>query len=205
MGALLGSVVLANACGGPAYTYVKNPDSNAFFRVPHGWTLFSEDEVLDSQVQDLSPQGAEATRAAVWIAAFDGDPNASLGHVLQANSRYPEGFAQTRPLSDQERDSFSLSSIRNALFPLDQLTATGSEQVEMLSSEHLVQKDGFRGLHLVFNIRRGSDFLTVNQTGLIDSATEKLYLFVIGCEAHCYIRHQKLIDQIVSSWTVKER
>ena len=55
------------------------------------------------------------------------------------------------------------------------------------------------------NVKRDDVFLTINQTGLVDPSTRMLYLFVIGCEAHCYLAHQRTIDQIVKSWTVKER
>jgi hypothetical protein len=41
--------------------------------------------------------------------------------------------------------------------------------------------------------------------GLVDPATSTLYLFAIGCEAKCYLDHQGDIDEVASSWTVKEK
>jgi hypothetical protein len=197
--------LLAASCAGSGYRYVKDSSSTAIFKLPQAWRVFDEDQILTSTDIVASPQAKEAFAAATWMVAFDADPSPSLDHLfIFANAADdPNGFAQVRPLGVEERDAFSLATIRNALFDVD--GTQGGVQAELLSSEDLILDDGYHGLHVVFNVQDGDTFLTVNQVGLIDPATSTLYLFAIGCEAKCYLDHQGDIDEIAKSWTVKEK
>ena len=219
---VLASAILLAGCSS-GYTYVTNSKTNTYFKIPDQWRLYSENEIFASQIQGLSPQSEAATRQAVWMVAFDSDPHPSLDHLFQLSTRcdavkvpsteqlpvgcYPEGFAQVLPLSESKRDNLSLSSMRNAIFQVDALAASDPTAVELLRQDDIVLGHGFHGSRNVMNIRLPNQefFLTVDQTTLVDPATRMLYLFIIGCEAHCYLAHQKTIDQIVKSWTVKER
>jgi hypothetical protein len=217
--AVIAAVLLAGCTSG--YTYVTNNKTKTYFKIPDQWRLFDENEIFASQIQGLSPQTEAAARQALWMVAFDSDPHPSLDHLFQLSTRcdlvrptsgsalpvgcYPEGFAQVRPLSDAQRDSLSLGSLRNAIFPIDELMTQDPQSVEVLTQKDIVLPTGFHGSQYVMNVKRDDVFLTINQTALVDPATRMLYLFAIGCEAHCYLEHQKTIDQIVQSWTVKER
>jgi hypothetical protein len=203
------------------YQYVTNSKTKTYFKIPDQWRLYSENEIFASQIQGLSPQSEEATKAALWMVAFDADPHPSLEHLFQLTTRcdlvkatpgaalpvgcYPEGFAQVRPLSGSQRDGLSLAGLRNSIFPVDDLVTQDPMAVEILRQEDIVLGSGFHGSRYVMNVKRDSAYLTVDQTALVDPATRMLYLFVVGCEAHCYLDHQQTINQIVKSWTVKER
>ena len=195
------SLLLA-ACSGSGYAYVKDTDSSAFFKIPSRWALYDEKQILGSSLVSLSPQSQQAVAQAEWMVAFDANGTPSLNDVLSPSATAPTGFAQVRPLGPSERDTFSLSTIRNALFDVD--GTTSGTPAELLSSTDVVLPGGFHGLHLEYNVPEGSRFLTINQVGLVDPQTSTLYLFAIGCEANCYIDNQTTIDQIASSWTVKE-
>jgi hypothetical protein len=188
-----------------SYTYVKNSDVKTYFKVPNDWAIFEEDDIFRSQITGLSPQGEAAAKASIWMVAFDAAPRASLNHFFSGGSPYPTGFAQVRQLGQEQRDSVSLASIRNSLFPLNQLQVQDPTSVEFLQSEDLVLDGGIHGNRIIFNVRLGDTFYTANQTGLVNPQTSLLYLFVIGCEARCYLNHKRTIDEIVASWTVKER
>jgi hypothetical protein len=213
------AILLAGCTSG--YTYVTNSKTKTFFKIPDQWRLYSENEIFASQIQGLSPQSEAAAKQALWMVAFDADPHPSLDHLFQLTTRcdavkatspqklpvgcYPEGFAQVRPLSDNQRDGLSLATLRNEIFPVDQLMTADPSSVEVLRQDDIVLGSGFHGSRYVMNVKRDDVFLTLDQTALVDPATKMLYLFAIGCEAHCYLAHQKTIDQIVQSWTVKER
>jgi hypothetical protein len=188
-----------------SYTYVKNSDVKTYFKVPNEWAIFEEGEIFRSQITGLSPQGEAAAKASVWMVAFDAAPKASLNHFFSGSSPYPTGFAQVRQLGQEQRDSVSLATIRNSVFPLNQLQVQDPTSVEFLQSEDLVLDGGIHGNRIIFNVRLGDTFYTANQTGLVNPQTSLLYLFVIGCEARCYLNHKRTIDEIVASWTVKER
>ncbi len=200
---LVAAVASLAACDSP-YTYVENTDANAFFKVPKEWRLFDESEIFSSNITSLSPQQEAATRRAIWLVAFDANPKPSIRNLLQS-TRYPNGIARVSSLPDEARDVFSFQALRNVIFPIDETLGQDPQAVEILEIQDLVLKDGFRGSRIIFNIRRGETYLTVNQTGLVDSDTRSLYLLVVGCEAHCYVQHKKTIDEIVKSWTVTEQ
>ena len=174
-------------------------------KVPNDWRVFDENEIFKTQLSGLSPQGEAAAKSSIWMVAFDASPKASLSHFFTGDSPYPQGFAQVRQLSDEQKDSISLASIRNTVFPLNQLQTQDPTSVEFLKSDDLVLAGGIHGNRIIFNVRLGDTFYTVNQTGLVNPQSSRLYLFIIGCEAHCYLKDMRTIDEIVKSWTVKER
>jgi hypothetical protein len=196
--------LLAGSCAGSGFRYVKDSSDTAIFKLPSAWQVFEEDQILTSAEIVASPQAKQAFAAATWMVAFDAAAAPSLDHlfIFASAADQPTGFAQVRPLGMEERDAFSLADIRNALFDVD--GTGGGAQAELLSSDDLLLDGGYRGLHIVFNVQDGDTFLTVNQVGLVDPGTSTLYLFAIGCEAKCYLDHQGDIDEVASSWTVKE-
>jgi hypothetical protein len=196
--------LVATSCSGSGFEYVKDSASTAFFKIPSSWSIYDENQILDNSSIVASPQAKQAFAQATWMVAFDGDQPASPDNLLIFGSAAskPTGFAQVRPLGQSEQDTFSLSSIRNALFDVD--GTTSGTPAEILSSTNVVLPGGFHGLHVEFNVQQDQTFLTVNQIGVVDPSTSTLYLFAIGCEAHCYLDNQDLIDQVAGSWTVKE-
>jgi hypothetical protein len=46
------------------------------------------------------------------------------------------------------------------------------------------------------------DYVTVNQTSLVDPDTSRIYYIVLLCSAECYDRNRSAIESIVDSWTV---
>ncbi len=200
---LLSAAALLGACSSE-FTYVKNPDGNTFFKVPKEWNLVVREQplppVTGAPLEQQVPQGNQ------WIAEFDADPRPRRGADRQGLPRYPNGVAHVRPLSDEERDGFSLAVLRNVAFPIDQLVAQQPDRIRILRNEDLVLKDGFRGSRIIFSYTNEEGrVLTVNQTAMVDVGTTSLYLLLVQCEQTCYLRHHGTIDQVVKSWTVTER
>lgn len=191
------------SCSGSGYQFVKDSSSTAFFKIPDSWTLFNEDEILNSGGIVASPQSKDAFAQASWMVEFDASRDPSIGDVLSVDARDPTGFAQVRPLGLEERDSFSISSLRNALFSVDG-TDPSAPPAELLSSEDVLLPGGYHGVRIEYNVKSGDEYITVSQVGVVDPSTSTLYLFAIGCEAHCYMANQSTINQITDSWTVKE-
>jgi hypothetical protein len=203
LGTLAGVLALGlGGCGGSGFQYVSSSETNTVFKVPEDWTLFDEDAVFEFRPPDLSPQQEAANRASQWIMAFDGAEPPSLEHLFAQTSEEPAGYAKVRVLSDEERDTYSLRSLRNEEFEIDRLVK--EQRIELLSDGDLALENGFSGSRVVFNVRQGDGFVTVNQTALVDSQTRVLYLFLIGCDADCYSNNEEVISEVVSSWTIKE-
>ena len=45
---------------------------------------------------------------------------------------------------------------------------------------------------------------TVDQTSVVDEATTKIYTLIVTCTSDCYDAHKSQIDNVVSSWTVRD-
>lgn len=203
LAALLGGGLLY-ACGTSGYHYVSHASSRTYFKVPGAWKLFNQDQIIKGESASLSPQQQERSRAVQWVVAFDGDPRPSIGHVLDEHSKYPMGFARVRTLNQDEQQTYNLAALHNEVLPLDRMAAIDG-RVEPLLDKELVKGEGLRGSRLVNNIKGDDGYLTLDQSALLNPRTHVLYVLVIGCEAQCYVDNQRQIDDIVHSWTVKER
>jgi hypothetical protein len=90
-----------------------------------------------------------------WLVGLDGDPDSSAAHVLdRANlaADHPQGLVLVQDLSFVERDAASIQYLRNFIFPVDQLLQNSSD-ARIVEYDDDVQRDGFRGVHLVYQFR----------------------------------------------------
>lgn len=206
---LLSALVLA-ACQGSGFDYVGSPDRKASFKVPLEWKEFTKRDLLASTGQDVSEATGEALP---WLVGFDAAPDPTTDHVLslQLAPDHPVVIAQTLALDFETRDQISLGTIRNQVYPVDELL--NNDAAEVRAYEELELEDGLRGIRIEYDVfpegvatvSEGNEVIRVLQIGVLDGPTENLYLFAVRCEAHCYQEHAKLIDQIADSWTVKEQ
>jgi hypothetical protein len=177
------------ACQGSGFQYVSDSDSSTFFKLPEKWKLYKEDV---------------PSVYTTYFIAFDGAPKPSPDHLLSADADHPFGLAQVRVLTDKQKATWSLQTMRNFDLPLDQLV--DQERAEVIAeNDELVLEGGVRGIRIIYNLHQDEGTMTINQTSLVDPTTRVFYQFIVGCEARCYTSNQDTIDEIVNSWTVEER
>ena len=194
------------ACSGSGYQYVKNGSegSGTYFKVPDAWRVYDENAFIKSR--HLSPTKAKAARAASWTVAFDASSKPSLKHFNELATRQPFGIAEVRKLDQDERDSFSLMAMRNYFVPVDDLAQTGGELVPLRLDE-FTRDGGFHGLRFTFefSLPTGKEPVTVDQVSIIDAGTKEVHFLAVSCRSSCYEKKKDTINNIVDSWTVKER
>jgi hypothetical protein len=207
LGVLVASAVLFSACGGSGFVYVGSSADKTFFKVPNDWTAYNKQEVLVALGLSLSPDTESSYH---FLVAYDSDPNPAIDHVLNAGVRYPVVLASVRKLDFLDHDTYSLSRIRNETYPVDNLVQ--AHRAEILTYKDISLSGGVHGSETIFNISLGDFTLLqanavarVAQIGLLDPGTNILYFFEVKCLAECFQLNQNLIDQILSSWTIKER
>ena len=194
------AAVVAAGCAGSGYTYVSSTSTGTFFKIPQSWKVYDKGSILAHTGQ----AGAAGAQAQVpFLAIIDADPKPSLDHLLPA-STHPFGLARVRALSTQEHDGYSLASLRNEAINVDQLSQANAGSVQVLAAPTLLVHQGMRGTHLEYTVRNpdGTAF-SVDQVGLVDAATQTVWLLLIGCQASCYAHYMSTIHQVVDSWTVK--
>jgi hypothetical protein len=221
------------ACGTSKYHYVttKSPTlvykipvgkrtlrraveaADSYYKVPRGWKVFSKEQVLAATpgIDKLTPTGVADLVEGQHVTGFDASPRPSPTNLFSATAA-PTGREMVLVLDDDQRDSVSLSDMRNFPFSVDAQPATQTDQqtgdpkVEIIArDDEVVRPGGFHGTQVLFNLKgdHGTAY-TVNQTTLTDTASRLLYTLVVGCEATCYVRNAKTINEVVASWTIKE-
>jgi hypothetical protein len=212
------AALAAAACTPSGHRYVKNSSEGVYFKIPDDWELFEEDAILEAQEEDLSPLELEETREGGWQVFFDAAPRPSLAHLGELVTKHPNGQAQVIQLGPQARDTVSMETLRNLIFPIDEVADFDSSLVELVDGKEINEED-VRGVQFVFNIdsrvpaliQTGtlesgrSRFATFNQTTLLDERTETLYVLLVSCSVDCYEDNEGTIDDVVESWTVKDR
>lgn len=208
--ALVAVAVALSACSDSGFQFVSSSDRKAFFKVPSDWRFFDKREMLVASGQSLS---AETNRQLGWLIGFDADPNPAIEHVIDIvrAPRYPVITARVQELNFSLRDNLSLKGLRGLVYDVDRLVQ--SNHAEMLVYEDLALEGGFHGSRMLYdiipagisNVGLGNEVIRVNQISVIDPKVQKVYVFTIRCESHCYQENRVLLDQIADSWTVKER
>lgn len=201
------AVVLGlTGCVTSGYTYVANDDLGTYFKVPDDYTVFDSEQVMEQATADLPGDIAESLAAEQWAVAFDANADPQIGAFLEQLDRptdRPTGYARVRNLSPDQRFTYALESLRTELLPEAQFERLG-EDIQILSVDELTE-DGGDGLRVVFSIDLGDGQLVIDQLGLIDHQTRRVYLLALGCSAECYEANQEEIATIVDSWTIEER
>lgn len=147
---------VVGACGSnAAYDYVRDTNERTALRLPQGWTTYDEATVMGELTG--APQGDQPDPI-LWLVGIDGDPSASVAHVLNGSdlgTDYPQGIAMVQELSFYERDNQSMQSLRNYLFPIDQLIQNESNAVVVSYNDEVVDGN-LRGLQMVVSFREAA-------------------------------------------------
>lgn len=189
MGVVLFVMASVVSCQGSGFQYISNSDTSTYFKLPEEWMLFEEDA---------------ASVYTTYFVAFDGSPKPSADNLLSPDSDHPFGLAQVRVLTNQQKATWSLSTMRNFDLPIDQLVQQQRAEV-VFEDDDVVLEGGARGLRVVYNIQQEGGTMTISQTSLVDPTTRFFYQFMVGCAVQCFARNQETIDEIVNSWTIEEQ
>lgn len=218
LGLILATAVLLASCGESSHRYVRNTEQRTAFKVPRDWTLFDESQMLG---QADAPGQASTPDPREWLVGFDADPAPSVDHVTGGSGElatdYPAGIAGVFRLSSQQRDQISIGQLRNVIIPVDSIIEqVGQEAVQILAYDDRLLQDGYRGLHIEFQVLESAlaqvggastpflndTYVQVSQTAYFDDTTERVYVLAVMCSADCFNRNRGDIEAAVDSWTV---
>lgn len=176
---------------------MSNADLGVYLKVPQGWTVYDQEAVQareDARVTDpVDPRSQ-------WVTAFDADPQPSLDHLFDDAADHPAGMVRSRVLSSDERQSYSLASLRDEVIRLSTVDAS---TIQVVATED-VERNGMRGASDLLTIRTGDSTFAYRQVALVDNATRVVHVLAIGCTAECYADYADAIDDVIASWTVTE-
>ncbi len=228
---LLAVAVLASSCGAPRYQYVRNTSLRTAFKVPTEWTLFDKATLL-GEPPGPQASTPDPIRWLVGIDGDPAPAVMHILNPTTLGTDYPQGIALVQEYSFDDRDQSSLRSLRDYLFPVTQLIQDpNSAQVlsyddaidhDGVRGVHVVFQFRASSLAAAQTSAAGSgptdlqrsllggggaallspDYVTVNQTALVDAETKQVYYLAVMCSAECYDRNRSDVESIVDSWTV---
>jgi hypothetical protein len=187
--------LLAGACT-TGSAYVSSNSQGMYFKIPHTWRTYSQ--------TSLKHDGL-VTTSLPFLVAFDGDPKPDVIHVLDSSS-YPWGLAEVAGISGTDRINFSLDSLLNTVIPVDQLQNASSNSVSELSPSKVITRGTLRGVQVALRVNiSGKPPLSYEQISLVNTATTKTWVLLLGCSPQCFAQHRGDINRVVNSWIVKAK
>jgi hypothetical protein len=187
--------LLLSACTTDS-AYVSSNSQGMYFKIPPTWRTYSQ--------TSLKRDGL-VTTSVPFLVAFDGDPKPDVIHVLGASS-YPWGLAEVSAISNTDRINFSLDSLLNTVIPLDQLQSSSGNSVSELSPSKVITRGTLRGVQVALRVTiSGKPPLSYEQISLVNTATTKTWVLLLGCAPQCFAQHRGDIGRVVNSWIVKAK
>ncbi|MEV4255722.1 hypothetical protein AB0J52_21410, partial [Spirillospora sp. NPDC049652] len=210
---LLLVLLLAQGCGEPRFTYVKNGGERTYFKVPNGWHRIGQHDMDDLlSGDDPDSAAARARPKSSWSVGYDASRPPDPTHLFGlGGDEEPFAYAQIRRLSDEARDQVSLNVLRDAFLPV---TAESRRQAvkehrpltgfELVRDQVLTPGGGLRGVRSVFNYRIGQQLLLQTFDVTTYAADDgRLYQLVVSCSARCYQERSAELDAVARSFTVR--
>jgi hypothetical protein len=204
-------VALVAGCGAPSWTYVTNSGDRTYLKVPTSWRQVDPGE-LKAQLgveasKDSSSQGA-------WVQAYDSDTQPSLAHLIGESAASPAVLVAVLAIPEKSRGQASLDMVRDFMYPVSDSArqaqqlggqSSGLTGFQLIADQVLTPGDGVRGVHTVFAYRiNNGDPQIFDQTGYLNDDASKLYFAMARCSADCFDKRQSEIENVVSSFTVRE-
>ncbi len=226
--ALVLTLVLASACSDSEFRYVSNKSIDTYLKVPADWKEFKHDDLVGAEIsaarqanQPSSLIDVLVNRQFQWRVAFDADPKPSVEHTLSL-AEEPVVEVSVRALDPDEHDQVSLAALRNVIVNYDDMKAEAQGDLgkngvgvageststfRPIDEEELHLEGGVRGVRLRYVLRpnANSPFYAFDQTTLVDSKAERLYVLLIRSGEAQFLRHNQLFTEIAKSFTVKPK
>jgi len=221
-------LVLLGACSKSEFRYVTNSSINTYLKVPREWKQYGHDDLVGAEIsaarlanQPSSLIDVLLNRRFQWRAAFDGDPKPSVEHTLSL-AEEPVVEVSVRSLDADEHDQVSLASLRNVIVAYDDMKAKAKDDLSdkgvglageststfrPIDEEELHYEDGVHGVRLRYVLRpdASSRFFAFDQTTLVDSKAERLYVLLIRSGEAQFLQQNELFTKIAKSFTVKPK
>lgn len=202
---LVGSLaVLAGLLAGcsTSATYLGSTGQEFYFKAPQHWHTLSSSDLqsigLPTAAQDsqLKAQGASYPVYASLASSV-----AHLGPKgLGGSNPWVLGLVKTFGSTDQT--GTSLSNLEDEIFNVSGASSSGVS-VKALRPSKLVVKGGLRGTLIEYQLGTGANSLAFEQEAVMNSPTNKVWVLAAGCSAPCFASHQRVLESIVKSFTVK--
>ena len=193
------AIFLSGALAACSSAHVVASSSEQYYAsLPSSWKVFGEHSLQhDASLHALivvPPKFLEVASA---------NPRPRAADVF-TSSRYPWAIALVRPLSSAEQLQLSMEGLLDVLVPVDQLSQLG-DTVQPLSQPTEQVNGGLRGIVYSVQLQGPSGGeIAYEQSAWVNSATNKIWLLMVGCSPACFQAQQSVIGNVMDSFIVRQ-
>ena len=204
---LLSAALLAG-CGAPGYTYVKNSADHMYVKIPASWHSIDQKDLDDAIGLDPAE---DASSRGLWLQAYDASDTPSALHLFGSSAPEPAVLVSVQQVPATSRGGLSLDGLRDFFFPVSTTARQNNQNSQLtgfalMADDVLTPGDGVRGVHTVFRYSLGGGPpQMMDQTGYLNDDASKVYLLLVRCSTTCYKDRHSEIDDVVSSFTIREK
>ncbi len=191
-------------CSTPDSQFPHLSSDGVYFKVPKSWVEVSDRDLTNFESLNTDQGALDRLAVVRWQAAFAPKKVAPSKVFSAAPGELPVAYVRVRDLYTNERDSVSLNTLRDAIFPI---TKWANDPVSAHFTSILDEEISFKGasgVHSRYSFSQGSDGLqVVDQSALLSPDRNTLYLLVVRCSQSCYQQNQKVMEAISASLVVR--
>jgi hypothetical protein len=193
-----GLVLILTGCGSPTYRFVGSDDRDLIMRVPRAWTVVDTGAALKAAGLDPAAQPG-------WTAFIDGSPQPDVKHVQSPSDEAPLLFAETIPLTKDQRASVTGDALRELVLPgdADARAAALKAHAFVILQNKVVSTRTQQGIHMTYSFKIGDTNEVYDEIALADPKVTRVQLVFVHCNLRCYTAHKSEITDVVSSLTLK--
>ena len=199
------SILTLSGCS-TSQQYAGSKADGAFFAVPNGWHQISNAELNKEEGNTKNQDALDRLSMVTYQVGYSAKKKITPEQVFLLDpTDHPVVFARFRDLFPEERNSISLNTLRNVIFPVTDLldgTIDNTRNFQLIDDQEIVDKGG-RGVNITFSFDFEGQNETINQTALYSTDKTKIYLLIARCTTECYNKNVDQIETIVKSFTVR--
>ena len=195
---VVATAVVLGACGGPDNTYVEEPESGLFMRLPSDWKVFP--------VEDGAPAGDPRVDAdfGPWSVLIDGAERPDRAHGEEASPDEPVGTVQVVPLALFQSPPPLTNATLRSFFTVDGADPLQSDVVTDIEYDE-VDLGGHWGSRLIGTVDQGDGEVRVAQLAFFDNGGKRIHVLRILCSVECFDDNEDEIEEVLDSFTLEER
>jgi hypothetical protein len=192
------AVILTGCAARPAYRFVGSDDRDLVIRVPRSWTAIDHAAAMKASGMDQAAQSA-------WTTFYDASAKPNVIHVANLSTDDPMLFAESIPLTKEQRASVTGNDLRELILPgTPELRAAAAKAklFVVLENQTLARRTE-NGSHIRYSYVVGGTTEIFDRIVLTDPKVTSVHVLFVHCSERCYARHAAEIHDVVTSLTLK--
>lgn len=193
-------------CGEQSKQYASSSAANTFFTVPNEWREISFEKLSAFEKKQRADVDEEQANAVIWQVAFTPAKKFKISKVYAIEAiDEPIVVARVRELSYEEGNDISYNALREIVLPFQTWRMNPDQAPPGFSvvNDYEISDQGVNGIRSVFRFDSEGKNQTLDQVALVSNDRRKIYILLSRCVTTCYTKNQKVIDEIVKSFTVR--